>query len=92
MSKHKSEKREHVAAARSMVLATMCGMVFSGEEPEAVGAALAQTMATFLHNHKRVGDPADEDKMREAILIGWVKTVRELLELQNKIAKLEGKQ
>jgi hypothetical protein len=71
---------------RALALAAMCGVVFSGEHPLCVGAALAEVMATFLRNHKIVDDPRGEDAMREAVFQHWIKTVRDLLLIYDKPA------
>lgn len=71
---------------RAQVLSAMCSVVFSGEEPEVVGAALAETFATFLRSHKIVGDapPLTEHEMREAILTQWLQTVRDLVAIYDR--------
>jgi len=71
---------------RALALAAMCGVVFSGEDPLCVGAALAEVMATFLRHHKIVDDPRGEHEMREVILDQWVKTVRDLVLIYDKPA------
>jgi hypothetical protein len=73
------EKTDHALA-----LAALCAVVLSGEDPNVVGVALAETMATFLRNHKIVGDPRGEHEMREAILEEWIKTVRDLVLIYDK--------
>ena len=76
------------ATARAFALVAMCRMVFSDEEPEVVGAAMAHLMATFLMGHRIVADPPalTEHEMREAILEQWLKTVRDLVLIQDKPA------
>jgi hypothetical protein len=69
---------------RALALAAMCRIVFAGEDPDAVGAALAETMATFLHGHRIVGDDREEREMREAIFQHWIKTVRDLMLIYDK--------
>jgi hypothetical protein len=69
---------------RALFLAGMCRVVFEGEEPECVGAALAETMATFLRSHRIVGDTRGERDMREAVFQHWIKTVHDLLLIYDK--------
>jgi hypothetical protein len=76
-----SEKTDHALA-----LAALCGVVLAGEDPDCVGAALAETMATFLRNHHIQGDDRSEREMREAIFEHWIKTVRDLLLIYDKPA------
>jgi hypothetical protein len=66
-------------AERAMMLAALGGAVLAGEDPEVIGAALAEMMATFLRGHQIVGDTSNEHDMRETMLTQWVKTVRELM-------------
>jgi hypothetical protein len=79
-----TREQAHELTDRALALAAMCGVVFSGEDPDAIGAALASTMATFLHGHKIVDDPRGEHEMREAILEQWIKTVRDLVLIYDK--------
>jgi hypothetical protein len=81
-----TREQAHEKTDRALALAAMCGVVFSGEHPDCVGAALAETMATFLHNHKLVGDLRSEHEMREAVFEQWIKTVRDLLLIYDKPA------
>lgn len=74
-----TREQAHELTDRALALAAMCGVVFAGEDPDAVGAALASTMATFLRGHRIVDDPRGEYEMREAILEQWIKTVRDLV-------------
>ena len=69
---------------QALALAALCGVVFAGEEPEVVGAALAETMATFLRSHRMAGDPRSEREMREVVFEHWIKTVRDLLLIYDK--------
>jgi hypothetical protein len=69
---------------RALALSAMCRMVFAGEDADAVGAALAETMATFLHGHYGAGDDRAEREAREAIFQHWIKTVRDLLLIYDK--------
>jgi hypothetical protein len=79
-----TREQAHELTDRALALAAMCRVVFAGEDPDAVGAALAETMATFLHGHKIIGDVREEHEMREAILEQWVATVRHLLLIYDK--------
>jgi hypothetical protein len=81
-----TREQAHEMTERSLALAAMCRIVFSGEEPEVVGAALAETMATFLHGHRILGDDRTEREMREAVFEHWIKTVRDLLLIYDKPA------
>ena len=74
-----SEKTDHALA-----LAALCSVIFAGEEPEVVGAALAETMANFLRGHRLKGEDRSEREMREIILQDWIKTVRDLLLIYDK--------
>jgi hypothetical protein len=82
-----TREQAHELADRTLALAAMCGVVFAGEDPTVVGAALAETMATFLRGHKIDGDPRGEHEMREAILEEWLKTVRDLVLIYDKPAR-----
>ena len=79
-----TREQAHELTDRALALAAMCRVVFAGEDPDAVGAALAETMATFLCGHKIVDDPRGEHEMREAILEHWIKTVRDLVLIYDK--------
>ena len=81
-----TREQAHELTDRALALAAMCGVVFSGEHPDCVGAALAETMATFLRNHKIINDPRGEHEMREAVFEQWIKTVRDLLLIYDKPA------
>jgi hypothetical protein len=81
-----TREQAHELTDRALALASLCRVVFAGEEPDAVGAALAETMATFLHGHKIIGDPRGEHEMRDAIFEQWIKTVRDLLLIYDKPA------
>jgi hypothetical protein len=76
------------ATERAFALVAMCNIVFSGEEPEVIGAAMAELMATFLRSHKIVSDdpPLNEHEMREQILTQWLQTVRDLVLIHDKPA------
>jgi hypothetical protein len=72
-------------ADRARALAAMCRIVFVGEESDVVGAALAETMSTFLCGHHVCGGDRREDReLREQILEDWIKMVRDLLLLFDK--------
>jgi hypothetical protein len=81
-----TREQAHELTDRALALAALCGVIFSGEDPDAVGAALAETMATFLRNHHIQGDDRSEREMREAIFEHWIKTVRDLLLIYDKPA------
>jgi hypothetical protein len=76
----------HERAERALALAAMCGVVFSGEDGDVVGAALAETMSIFLRNHRIVGDDRSQREMRDAVFEQWIKTVRDLLLIYDKTA------
>jgi hypothetical protein len=69
---------------RSLAIAALGHVLFSGEEPEVVGAALAEMMSLFLRNHRIVGDERSEREMRHEIFDQWIKTVRDLLLIHEK--------
>jgi len=79
-----TREQAHEKTDRALALAALCGVVFSDEHPDCVGAALAETMATFLRNHKIINDPRGEHEMREAVFEQWIKTVRDLLLIYDK--------
>jgi hypothetical protein len=81
-----TREQAHEKTDHALALAALCGVVFAGEDPDCIGAALADVMATFLRNHKMIGDPRGEREMREAILEQWVKTVRDLVLIYDKPA------
>jgi hypothetical protein len=81
-----TREQAHEKTDRALALAGLCRVVFAGEDPDCIGAALAETMATFLRNHRIVGDPRGEHEMREAILEQWLKTVRDLVLIHDKPA------
>ena len=74
-----TREQAHEQIERALFLAGMCRAVFADEQPEVVGAALAEVMAIFLSNHRMAGDPRSEPEMREAIFEKWIKAVRDLL-------------
>lgn len=66
-----------------MSLATAIGNhALSGQDPEIIGAVLAELMATFLLNHKIPADLKAQTALREDILNEHCKTVRELVAVQ----------
>jgi hypothetical protein len=71
-------------ADRALALAALCSVVLAGEEPDEVGAALAETMATFLRGHRIVGDDRSQREMREEVFQHWIKTVRDLMLIYDK--------
>jgi len=79
-----SREQAHELTDHALALAAMCHVVFSGEEPEVVGAALAEVMATFLTGHRLAGDPRSEREMREVVFQQWITTVRDLLLIYDK--------
>lgn len=81
-----TREQAHELTDRALALAAMCRVVFAGEDPDAVGAALAETMATFLHGHRIIGDLRSEHEMREAVFEQWIKTVRDLVLIYDKPA------
>jgi hypothetical protein len=81
-----TREQAHELTDRALALAGLCRVVFAGENPDAVGAALAETMATFLYGHKIIGDLRGEYEMRDAIFEQWIKTVRDLLLIYDKPA------
>jgi hypothetical protein len=78
------EKTDHALA-----LAALCEVIFAGEDPDAVGAALAETMAIFLRNHRIPGDERSERAMRECVFALWIKTVRDLLLIHDKTTGMQ---
>ena len=79
-----TREQAHEMTDHALALAALCGVVFAGEDPNCVGAALAETMCTFLRGHRIPGDRRSEREMREAILEQWVTTVRDLLLIYDK--------
>jgi hypothetical protein len=76
------ETREQAAELidRTLALAGLCHVVFAGEEPGAVGAAMAEVMATYLRGFE------DRDE-RERIFGQWLKTVRNILSIYDHMGK-----
>jgi hypothetical protein len=81
-----TREQAHELTDRALALAGMCHVVFAGEHPDCVGAALAETMATYLRNHHIFGDDRSEREMRDAVFEQWIKTVRDLLLIYDKPA------
>jgi hypothetical protein len=71
-------------SGRALALSAMCNMVFAGENGNVVGVALADLMSTYLRSHRIPGDPKGEREMREAMLVSWTDTVRDLVLLYDK--------
>jgi hypothetical protein len=79
-----TREQAHELTDRALALAGMCHVIFAGEHPDCIGAALAETMATYLGNHRVQGDDRSEREMRDAIFEQWIKTVRDLLLIYDK--------
>jgi hypothetical protein len=84
-----TREQAHELTDRALALAGLCHVVFAGEHPDAIGAALAETMATYLRNHRIQGDDRSEREMREEIFQQWIKTVRDLLLIHDKTTGMQ---
>jgi hypothetical protein len=56
--------------------------VFAGQQPQIIGAVLAELMSRLLLNHQIPDDLKRETELREEILTMWCETVRALVAVQ----------
>lgn len=71
---------------RALFLASLCDPIFDGEDPGAIGGALAELMSIFLIGHK-IADANEQHALREEILRTWLEAVHELLALHERGGK-----
>lgn len=75
---------ENEKDAFAIAMAAVIGnRFFSGQDPEVIGACLADLMSIFLHNHQIPDDLARQERLREQILTTWCDTVRQLVAAQD---------
>jgi len=61
----------------ALALAGMCHVIFNGESPDVVGAALAEVMATYLLAFENL-------ELREVVFKQWIETARNILLIYDK--------
>jgi hypothetical protein len=72
-----TREQAHTSTDEALALAGMCHVIFNGESPDVVGAALAEVMATYLRGFENL-------ELREVVFDQWIKTARNILLIYDK--------